>query len=112
VQKLRIGWEGDVFGLHGGIDRDPRQILACNTRSSLELPGGFTLAGCNRHHGSENKQTISCTHGAPNYIGNATTTAEIDALAARCAQPVIPPETAEEKQAKQNYRRALQDYRQ
>src|SRR5258708_6553094 len=27
VQKLRIGWEGDVLGLHGGIDRDPRQIL-------------------------------------------------------------------------------------
>src|SRR5262249_9539386 len=26
VQKLRIGWEGDVLGLHGGIDRDPRQI--------------------------------------------------------------------------------------
>src|SRR5262249_11404285 len=24
---LRIGWEGDVLGLHGGIDRDPRQIL-------------------------------------------------------------------------------------
>src|SRR5262249_44875942 len=24
--KLRIGWEGDVLGLHGGIDRDPRQI--------------------------------------------------------------------------------------
>src|SRR5262249_61680862 len=21
------GWEGDVLGLHGGIDRDPRQIL-------------------------------------------------------------------------------------
>jgi hypothetical protein len=27
VQKLRIGWEGDVLGLHGGIDCDPRQIL-------------------------------------------------------------------------------------
>src|SRR5256886_16931334 len=27
VQKLRIGREGDVLGLHGGIDRDPRQIL-------------------------------------------------------------------------------------
>ena len=27
VQKLRIGWEGDVLGLHGGIDRDPRHIL-------------------------------------------------------------------------------------
>src|SRR6516164_2026534 len=27
VQKLRIGWKGDVLGLHGGIDRDPRQIL-------------------------------------------------------------------------------------
>src|SRR5947208_7379094 len=23
----RIGWEGDVLGLHGGIDRDLRQIL-------------------------------------------------------------------------------------
>ena len=22
-KKLRIGWEGDVLGLHGGIDRDP-----------------------------------------------------------------------------------------
>jgi hypothetical protein len=27
MQKLRIGSEGDVLGLHGGIDRDPRQIL-------------------------------------------------------------------------------------
>jgi hypothetical protein len=55
--------------------------------------------------------TIACTHGEPNFIGNATTTAEIDALRARCAPPIIPPETAEEKQAKRNYRRALDEYR-
>jgi hypothetical protein len=55
--------------------------------------------------------TIACTHGTPNYIGNARTAAEIDALAARCAPPVIPPETAEEKQAKKNYQRALAEYR-
>jgi hypothetical protein len=24
---ITVGWEGDVLGLHGGIDRDPRQIL-------------------------------------------------------------------------------------
>jgi hypothetical protein len=27
VQKLRSGRKGDVLGLHGGIDCDPRQIL-------------------------------------------------------------------------------------
>src|SRR2546430_1648318 len=34
VQKLRIGREGNVLGLHGGIDRDPRQIL-CPERPAL-----------------------------------------------------------------------------
>jgi hypothetical protein len=54
--------------------------------------------------------TIPCTNGSPNYIGNARTTAEIDALRARCAEPVIPPDTPEEKQARQNYRRAVREY--
>ena len=27
VQQLGIGREGDRLGLHGGVDRDPRQVL-------------------------------------------------------------------------------------
>jgi hypothetical protein len=26
MQQLGVGWEGDVLGLHRGVDRDPRQI--------------------------------------------------------------------------------------
>src|SRR5262245_14478344 len=28
-----VGWEGDVLGRHGGIDRDPRQILRPQRRA-------------------------------------------------------------------------------
>src|SRR5262249_25415887 len=41
VQKLRIGWEGDVLGLHGGIDRDPRQILRPQRPALVRHPQAF-----------------------------------------------------------------------
>jgi hypothetical protein len=53
---------------------------------------------------------IPCTGGEPNFIGNAHTDAELDALRAQCAEPVIPPDTPEEKQARQNRQRAISNY--
>jgi hypothetical protein len=45
MQQLGVGWEGDVLGLHRGVDRDPRQISGMNKNlvsmewmSAIEIP--------------------------------------------------------------------------
>jgi hypothetical protein len=38
VQELGIGREGDVLGLHGGVDRDARQILGPQRAALVRHP--------------------------------------------------------------------------
>jgi hypothetical protein len=38
VQQLGIGREGDVLGLHRGVDRDPRQVLAPQRPAGVRHP--------------------------------------------------------------------------
>jgi hypothetical protein len=38
VQQLGVGREGNVLGLHRGVDRDPRQILAPQRPAGVRHP--------------------------------------------------------------------------
>jgi hypothetical protein len=66
VQQLGVGREGDVLGLHRGVDRDPRQVLGPQRATLMGHPQALSqqqvqgIITCASLMPAEGRQRNSC----------------------------------------------------